>query len=181
MRPVAAGLLLCLLLAGCSEEHRQLDPLILKGSADAVHIPAEDEYAEMADFMRAALRETNLRKCTLKRKDAETRERKAFKEIPPQRGKEPVAWPLSFCEEGGKSAYAAYISPAAKKKADQWFRKRLDTYPDGTKIEFYDVDDASWIGRMGSGADPGVVVVTVGEPPKLKKRMAEKAAEKQQP
>ena len=178
---MAAGLLLFLLLAGCSEENRRLDPLILKGSADVLHIPAEDEYAELADFMRAALRETDLRECTLKRIDAEKRERKVVKEVPPRRGKDPVAWPLSFCEEGEKSAYTGYISPAAKKKADQWFRKHLDTYPDGTKIEFYDVDDASWVGRMGSRDGPGAVVVTVGEPPELKKRVVEKAAEKKQP
>lgn len=175
-----AGLLLCLLLAGCGAGNHRLDPLILKGAEEVVHIPVE-EHSELAGFMKKALRETGLRECTLERKEAEKRERKAVKEIPPRREKNPVAWPLSFCEEGEKSAYAGYISPAAKKKAEKWFRKRLDTYPDGTKIEFYDVDDASWIGRMRSGGEPGVVVVTVGEPPKLNKRVVEEALEKNIP
>ena len=65
-----AGLLLCLLLAGCGAGNHRLDPLILKGAAEVVHIPVE-EHSELAGFMKKALRETGLRECTLSAKSGE--------------------------------------------------------------------------------------------------------------
>lgn len=171
--------LLFLFLVGCSAEDRQLDPLILEKSVDMVHLPAE-AYSEFADFMGSALKETNHCECTLERKKAVKREEKEAEKLSPRPGYDRVAWPLSICKEGVKSTYVDYIHSAAKKKADQWFRKHLRTYPDGTKIVFYDIDDPYWIRPTASKGESGNMVITIGEPPKLKKRIVEEG-EKEQP
>ncbi|MFC4078095.1 sporulation protein [Salinithrix halophila] len=108
----------------------------------------EKKFPERAEFIRTAHKKTKKAElCTVDRAHAKERAKEVFQSLPPKKGYDQVAYPMTICKESAREAYVGYVKSEDNRKAEEWLRKELKKYPDGTDV-----------------------MIHLGEPPKIKER-----------
>ncbi|MCM3631548.1 NucA/NucB deoxyribonuclease domain-containing protein [Paenibacillus glycanilyticus] len=95
-----------------------------------------DRYPETAKHIQEAMASGESKICTIDRENAEENRKESLKDIPTKKGYDRDEWPMAMCQEGGDGADIAYISPSDNRGAGAWVSNQLDTFPDGTRVEF---------------------------------------------
>ncbi|WP_442956111.1 NucA/NucB deoxyribonuclease domain-containing protein [Paenibacillus sp. MMO-177] len=95
-----------------------------------------DRYPETAKHIREAMASGESKICTIDREEAEENRKESLKDIPTKKGYDRDEWPMAMCKEGGEGADIEYISPSDNRGAGAWVSNQLDTFPDGTRVEF---------------------------------------------
>ncbi|WP_435168208.1 NucA/NucB deoxyribonuclease domain-containing protein [Paenibacillus glycanilyticus] len=104
-------------------------------SSYTLEFPA-DRYPETAKHIREAMASGESKICTIDRENAEENRKESLKDIPTKKGYDRDEWPMAMCKEGGDGADIAYIAPSDNRGAGAWVSNQLDTFPDGTRVEF---------------------------------------------
>ncbi|NIK72317.1 NucA/NucB deoxyribonuclease domain-containing protein [Paenibacillus sp. BK720] len=104
-------------------------------SSYTLEFPA-DRYPETAEHIREAMASGESKVCTIDRENAEENRKESLKDIPAKKGYDRDEWPMAMCKEGGEGADIAYIAPSDNRGAGAWVSNQLDTFPDGTRVEF---------------------------------------------
>nr|WP_328803704.1 NucA/NucB deoxyribonuclease domain-containing protein [Paenibacillus puerhi] len=95
-----------------------------------------DRYPETGKHIKEAIAAGHSAICTVDREGAEHNRQESLKGTPTKKGFDRDEWPMAMCEEGGKGADIRYISPSDNRGAGSWVSNQLETYKDGTKVEF---------------------------------------------
>ena len=103
---------------------------------DYVLIFPSDRYPETALHILGAIEQGHSDVCTIDRDGADANRAESLKGIDTRDGYDRDEWPMAMCEEGGKGASVAYISPSDNRGAGSWVGNELSQYEDGTKVLF---------------------------------------------
>jgi hypothetical protein len=119
-------------LDGWQEQHEATPA---SASDYTLEFPA-DRYPETAKHIEKAMDTGESKICTIDRDHADENRKESLKDIPTKSGYDRDEWPMAMCKEGGDGADIAYIHPSDNRGAGAWVSNQLDTFPDGTRVEF---------------------------------------------
>ncbi|PTX55087.1 hypothetical protein C8P63_12247 [Melghirimyces profundicolus] len=93
------------------------------------------KYEERGRFFETAYQKSKISgECTLDREGMDQRKKEVFRNSPPKKGYDRVAWLMVICKEGGKHSYVDYIPSSKNQAAEKWLQKELKKYPDGQVV-----------------------------------------------
>jgi len=127
----------CLVAAGGCASSSVDRPALGDPEYDVKLVFPSDDYPETALHMYDAITLGGASSvCTIDRDGAEENRRQSLSGIDAREGYDRDEWPMAMCEEGGAGANVAYIDAGDNRGAGAWVGRRLEPYPDGTRVLF---------------------------------------------
>lgn len=130
-------ILLLVLVAYWLEENSQ--PVTTPSTDDSEIVQLEfpaDRYPETAEHIQEAIESGESAVCTINREDADENRKESLSGVPTKKGYDRDEWPMAMCAEGGSGADIEYITPGDNRGAGSWVGNQLESYADGTRVEF---------------------------------------------
>ncbi|KGE18077.1 NucA/NucB deoxyribonuclease domain-containing protein [Paenibacillus wynnii] len=95
-----------------------------------------DRYPKTARHIQEAIENGEAPICTIDREGADENRRLSLKGVPTKKGYDRDEWPMAMCLEGGEGADIEYIPPSDNRGAGSWVGNQLESFADGTRVEF---------------------------------------------
>lgn len=168
---VLAGLILSLLLSGCSDVNQIHESTVIKSTDssnfsvgaisklkyDKVLILSSDRYPETFAHIAKAIAAGHSSICTLDRAGAERNRALSLRGVATKKGFDRDEWPMAICEEGGEGADIMYVTPKDNRGAGSFIGNQLEDYSDGTRVLFL-FGDENGLGEEAKALLQGSVV-----------------------
>lgn len=117
------------------KNHRELPISVHTTDAVKIQIPAK-RYPETVQHMKEAIENGQSSICTIDRDGADQRREDSLRDIPTKKGFDRDEYPPAVCLEGGQGADIKYVHPSDNRGSGAWLGRRIQDYPDGTKLMF---------------------------------------------
>lgn len=122
--------MIMIILQGCSAANTNTT------ASDATLEFPSNRFPETGAHIKDAIANGHSKVCTIDRNGVDGRRKQSLASTPTKKNFDRDEWPMAMCKEGGKGADIRYIKPSDNRGAGSWIGKQLDSYPNGTRVEF---------------------------------------------